>query len=89
MQRGDRDVGAGVGVVDRVDLVALATSISQELNSQPKKALTIREIATVWLPADSPRKPCETAYRLCIGSSGWNFITIVSGPIDSARAKCS
>ena len=65
------------------------TSISQELNSQWKKAFTIREIATACLPADGERKSWVTAYRLCIGSSGRKSITIVSGPIERARAKWS
>ncbi len=49
----------------------------------------MRLIAAHSWPACSDRNPCSTAYRSCIGRSGWNFITIVSGPIDSARAKCS
>ena len=88
VERGDGDIGAGVGVVDRVDLVALHEHLA-ELNSQWKKALTIREIATVCFPADSERKPWLTAYRLCIGCSGRKSITIVSGPIERARAKWS
>jgi hypothetical protein len=65
------------------------TSISQELNSQRKKALTVCEIVIASAPDLGERKSCATAYRLCIGSSGWNFITMVSGPMVSARAKTS
>ena len=49
----------------------------------------MRLIATVWWPAVSERKSWDTAYRWCIGWSGRKSMTIVSGPIDSARAKCS
>ena len=60
-----------------------------ELNSQPKKALMILLIDAHSEPALDDRKPCETAYRLCIGCSGRKSMTIVSGPIDSARANLS
>src|SRR5437660_1330236 len=65
------------------------TSVSQELNSHRKNALTTREMVTTSNPVSALRKSCCTAYRSCIGSSGRNFITIVSGPIDSDRANTS
>ena len=54
-----------------------------------KKALTIREIAAAWWPEDGERKSWLMWYLLCIGSSGRKSMTIVSGPIDKARAKDS
>src|SRR5256886_12741022 len=65
------------------------TRDSQELNSQRKNALTSREIVTTSLPVSAERKLCSTAYRSCIGSSGRNFMTSVSGPIDSERVNTS
>ncbi len=49
----------------------------------------IRLIRAHSAPASSDRKSCETAYRLCMGSSGRKSMTMVSGPIDRARAKTS
>ena len=66
-----------------------ATRFSHELNSQRKNALTRREIVTTSSPTAGLRNSCATSYRSCMGSSGRNFITIVSGPIDSDRAKTS
>ena len=65
------------------------TSISQELNSHRKNALTVCAIVTASAPTSSERKPWSTAYRLCMGSSGRKFMTMVSGPMVSARAKTS
>jgi hypothetical protein len=59
------------------------------LNSQWKKALTIRLICAACRPLDGERKSWVTAYRWCIGCSGRKSMTIVSGPMESARAKCS
>ena len=35
-------------------------------------------MATAWLPADSERKPCDTAYLWCMGFSGLKSMTIDS-----------
>lgn len=40
-------------------------------------------------PALGDRKSCDTAYRACMGSSGRKSMTIVSGPMDRARANFS
>ena len=39
------------------------------------------------MPASGGRKPCATSYRSCMGSSGRNFMILVSGPIVSERAN--
>jgi hypothetical protein len=65
------------------------TRDSQELNSHRKKALTTREIVTTSSPVAGVRKSCSTAYRSCMGSSGRNFMTMVSGPMVSERANTS
>jgi len=59
------------------------------LNSQPKKALTTRLMATARSPAVGERKSWDTAYLLCMGFSARKSITIVSGPIERARANFS
>jgi hypothetical protein len=59
------------------------------LNSQRKKAFTTRETVTTSSPVRAERKSCSTAYRSCMGRSGRNFITMVSGPIDSERVNTS
>ena len=59
------------------------------MNSQRKKALITREIPSTSSPACGERKSWSTAYRSCIGSSGRNRITLVSGPMVSERANTS
>ncbi len=63
------------------------TSASQELNSQRKKALIVRDSVRISMPASGGRKLCETSYRSCIGSSGRNRMILVSGPMVSDRAN--
>ena len=65
------------------------TSDSQELNSQRKNALIVLDRVRISSPASAGRKSWETSYRRCIGSSGRNFITMVSGPMVSDRANAS
>ena len=63
------------------------TSDSQELNSQRKNALIVRDSVRISMPASGGRKSCATSYRSCIGSSGRNFMILVSGPMVSDRAN--
>jgi hypothetical protein len=46
-------------------------------------------MVTVSWPVAASRKPWATEYRACMGWSGSNFITMVSGPMDRLRAKTS
>jgi hypothetical protein len=59
------------------------------LNSHRKNALTSLEMVTTSSPVRASRNSWSTAYRSCIGNSGRNRITIVSGPIDSERVNTS
>ena len=65
------------------------TSISQELNSQRKNALTTREIVTASIPAAGVEEVVLDRVPVVHRRSGRNRITIVSAPMDSARANKS
>ena len=68
------DTGAGRVAIPGVDAPA---------------GLYVCEMVTASAPTSGVRKSCDTAYRSCIGSSGRKRMTMVSGPIVSARAKTS